>query len=140
MHLTRTELDANLHRFYRLEIVRGLFGDWGLMRNWGRIGSAGRLAATKRKTSLTLDSEAIESARELGINVSAVAEAAVIEAVAAARRKQWLTENAGAFAAQSDWHDRHGHPLADIMTAPGGPLSQSPPPRMTVSAVSRGIR
>ena len=78
------------------------------------------VAATKRKTSLTLDIETLESARELGINVSAVTEAALIEAVAAARRKQWLDENAAAFAAQSDWHERHGHPLADIMTAPGG--------------------
>ena len=40
------------------------------------------VTATKRKTSLTLDIEALEGARELGINVSAVAEAALIEAVA----------------------------------------------------------
>jgi predicted DNA-binding WGR domain protein len=43
MRLTRTEPAANLHGFYRLEIVPGLFGDWGLVRNWGRIGSAGQL-------------------------------------------------------------------------------------------------
>lgn len=42
MHLIKTEPDANLHRFYRLEIVRGLFGDLGLVRNWGRIGSSGQ--------------------------------------------------------------------------------------------------
>ena len=78
------------------------------------------VTATKRKTSLTLDIEALEGARELGINVSAVAEAALIEAVADSRRKKWLAENADAFAAQSDWHDRHGHPLAEIITAPGG--------------------
>jgi len=77
------------------------------------------VAAAKRKTSLTLDAEALEAARELGLNVSAVAEAALIEAVASAQRKRWLADNAEAFAAQSDWHERHGHPLADIMTAPG---------------------
>lgn len=77
-------------------------------------------AATKRKTSLTLDSAALDSAKALDINVSAVAEAALIQAIAEARRKQWLAENADAFAAQSDWHDRNGHPLADIITAPGG--------------------
>jgi antitoxin CcdA len=77
--------------------------------------------ATKRKTSLTLDSAALEAARALDINVSAVAEAALVQAVAEARRKNWLTENAAAFAAQSNWHDRNGHPLADILTAPGGP-------------------
>ena len=43
MHLTRMEPDSNLHRFYRLEIVRGLFGDWGLVRNWGRIGCSGQV-------------------------------------------------------------------------------------------------
>ena len=43
MHLTRTKPEANLHRFYRMEIVRGLFGEWGLLREWGRIGSAGRV-------------------------------------------------------------------------------------------------
>jgi antitoxin CcdA len=63
-------------------------------------------AATKRKSSLTLDSAALDAARTLEINVSAVAEA---------RRQNWLDENAAAFAAQSDWHDRNGHPLADIL-------------------------
>lgn len=78
------------------------------------------VAAAKRKTSLTLDAEALEAARDLGINISAVAEAALMEAVASAQRRKWLDENAEAFAAQSVWHERHGHPLADIMTAPGG--------------------
>lgn len=76
--------------------------------------------ATKRKTSMSLDVEALDGARELGINVSAVAEAALVKAVAEARRNKWLVENAGAFAAQSDWHERHGHPLADIIAAPSG--------------------
>lgn len=35
MHLTRTEPDANLHRFYHMEIARGLFGDWGLVPGAG---------------------------------------------------------------------------------------------------------
>lgn len=78
------------------------------------------VSVAKRKTSLTLDIEALEAARELEINVSAVAEAALINAVREARRKKWLAENADVFAAQSDWHKQHGHPLSDIMTAPGG--------------------
>jgi antitoxin CcdA len=77
------------------------------------------VSTTKRKTSLTLDAEALEGAKELGINVSAVAEGALVRAVAEARRKQWLAENADAFAAQSDWHERNGHPLADIIASPG---------------------
>jgi len=77
-------------------------------------------AATKRKTSLTLDAEALDRARELGINVSAVAEAALMSAVADARRRKWLDDNAAAFAAQAAWHERNGHPLAAIIAAPGG--------------------
>jgi antitoxin CcdA len=76
--------------------------------------------ATKRKTSLTLDAEALDRAKELGINVSAVAEAALLKVVAESRHKKWLAENNDAFAAQSDWHMRHGHPLADIIASPGG--------------------
>jgi antitoxin CcdA len=76
-------------------------------------------STTKRKTSLTLDAEVMDSAKALGINVSAVAEAALKNAVASARHVQWLQQNAEAFAAQAAWHELHGHPLADIMTAPG---------------------
>lgn len=73
----------------------------------------------RRKTSLTLDAEALDAARELGVNVSAVADAALREAIAEARRQRWLEDNAEAFAAQADWHDRNGHPLAAIITGPG---------------------
>lgn len=48
----------------------------------------------RRKTSLALDAEALNLAKELGLNVSAVAEAALFKAVAAARRDKWLAENA----------------------------------------------
>jgi antitoxin CcdA len=78
------------------------------------------VSSAKRKSSLTLDAEALDNAKDLGINVSAVAEAALVKAVAEGRRKKWLEENADAFAAQSEWHDRNGHPLAEIITAPGG--------------------
>lgn len=76
-------------------------------------------SAIKRKTSLTLDAEVLDSAKALEINVSAVAEAALRRAVAEARRKQWLNDNADNFAAQAAWHERNGHPLAEIMCAPG---------------------
>lgn len=74
---------------------------------------------SKRKTSLTLDVEALEAAKSLGVNVSAVADQALHKAVAEARRARWLKENADAFAAQAKWHERNGHPLADIMAGPG---------------------
>src|SRR6056297_397488 len=50
-------------------------------------------AATKRKTSLSL-------------------EAALVEAVAQARRKKWCAEKADAFAAQSEWHGFAGRRCA----------------------------
>jgi antitoxin CcdA len=76
-------------------------------------------SSIKRKTSLTLDAEVLDGAKALDINVSAVAEAALKSAVASARHAQWLQQNAEAFAAQAAWHERHGHPLADIISAPG---------------------
>lgn len=78
------------------------------------------VSRARRKTSLSLDAEALDSAKELGINVSAVAEAALVKAIAAARREKWLADNSDAFTAQSEWHARNGHPLADIIAAPGG--------------------
>ena len=61
MHLTRTQPEANLRRFYRLEIVRGLFGDWGLVRNWGRIGSSGQV----RTDWFDTEAEAMDARFEL---------------------------------------------------------------------------
>jgi antitoxin CcdA len=86
------------------------------------------VSTTKRKTSLTLDAELLDGAKALKINVSAVAEAALKNAVANARHEHWRKQNAEAFAAQAAWHERHGHPLADIMSAPGGGLHGTPDP------------
>ncbi|ODM45873.1 hypothetical protein A9320_27165 [Ruegeria sp. PBVC088] len=72
---------------------------------------------SKRKTSLTLDATVLDDARDLGINVSAVADGALRQAVAEARRSRWLEDNAEVFAAQADWHERNGHPLADILVS-----------------------
>ncbi|SFE71350.1 WGR domain-containing protein [Roseivivax sediminis] len=43
MDLTRSVPEANLHRYYRMEIVPGLFGEWALVREWGRIGRSGQM-------------------------------------------------------------------------------------------------
>lgn len=77
-------------------------------------------AHAKRKTSLTLSAQALDDARAFGVNVSAVADEALRHAVAEARRQRWLDENAAAFAAQAEWHAQNAHPLADIMSGPGG--------------------
>ena len=77
-------------------------------------------ATAKRKTSLTLSAAALDTAKELGINISAVAEGALLEAISEARKQAWLKENAQAFEAQAAWHEENGHPLADIIAGPGG--------------------
>ena len=74
----------------------------------------------KRKTSLSLSADVLNAAKALGIDVSAVSEAALKEAVDIARRRKWLAENADAFAAQSEWHELNGHPLQDILAGPEG--------------------
>jgi post-segregation antitoxin (ccd killing protein) len=40
---------------------------------------------------------------------------------ASALRDLWLNENAAAFAAQATWHEKRGHPLADIISGPLAP-------------------
>ena len=39
--LTRTDPARNIDRFYIVEIMPSLFGDWTVLREWGRRGSAG---------------------------------------------------------------------------------------------------
>lgn len=78
------------------------------------------VSMTKPNTSLTLGADTLGSAQALELNVSAVAEAARKNAAAEALQMQRLDENADAFAAQSAWHERDGHPLAEIMCAPAG--------------------
>ncbi|MBV0893507.1 type II toxin-antitoxin system CcdA family antitoxin [Paracoccus sp. Z118] len=77
------------------------------------------VTVSRRKTSLSLDAAALDDARDLGINVSAVADTALRRAVTEARRRKWLEENAEAFAHQAEWHERNGHPLAAILASPG---------------------
>lgn len=76
-------------------------------------------ATARRKTSLTLDATALDEARALGVNVSAVADAALRKAVVEARQRQWVEDNRAAFDAQAKWHEENGHPLSDIMLGPG---------------------
>jgi predicted DNA-binding WGR domain protein len=40
--LHRTDATRNMHRYYRLDVQRDLFGAWCCIREWGRIGQAGQ--------------------------------------------------------------------------------------------------
>jgi predicted DNA-binding WGR domain protein len=39
----RSDDERNMHRYYRLDVRRDLFGAWCFIREWGRIGSAGQV-------------------------------------------------------------------------------------------------
>jgi predicted DNA-binding WGR domain protein len=41
MYLTSSDNSANHDRFYRMDILRGLFDEWALVREWGQIGRHG---------------------------------------------------------------------------------------------------
>jgi predicted DNA-binding WGR domain protein len=41
--LTRIDAARNMRRFYAVNVVPTLFGEWQVMREWGRIGQGGTL-------------------------------------------------------------------------------------------------
>ena len=43
MDLMRIDASDNTYRYYRMEIMPGLFGDWSLVWEWGRIGQPGQV-------------------------------------------------------------------------------------------------
>lgn len=67
---------------------------------------------TRRATNVSLDTELVETARALGINVSRASERGVRSEVAEAIRAQWLEENREAIEASNAYVREHGLPLA----------------------------
>ncbi|MFN3144381.1 MAG: hypothetical protein ACE368_03520 [Paracoccaceae bacterium] len=57
--------------------------------------------------------------RHRAVNSDAAIGADALPEVVEAYQRHWLAENAAAFAAQADWHERNSHPLAEIMVLPG---------------------
>ncbi len=68
----------------------------------------------KRRTNVTLTAANLAAAREMGLNVSAISDAALAEAVRLARAEAWCTENAAAIASRRAWIEANGMPLADL--------------------------
>ena len=68
----------------------------------------------KQRTNITLSAANLTAARELGLNVSAISDAAVAEAVRAARAEAWAKENAAALSERRAWIEANGMPLADL--------------------------
>ena len=63
----------------------------------------------KQRTNISIDAQLLADVREMGLNVSAIAE----EALRTARREAWLKENAEAIKSLNDWVEKNGLPLAD---------------------------
>ncbi len=67
---------------------------------------------TRKPTNLSLDSELLQEAKALGINISRSAEAGIAEAVRQHRQTQWLKENAAAIESSNVYVETNGLPLA----------------------------
>ena len=67
---------------------------------------------TRKPTNLSLDSNLLEEAKALGINISRSAEAGIAEAVRLHKQQKWLKENAGALASSNAYVEANGLPLA----------------------------
>lgn len=64
------------------------------------------------KVNLTLDADVAETARALGLNMSRLAEAAIVEAAKVERNRLWRAENQSAINAYADEIGKEGLPLA----------------------------
>lgn len=64
------------------------------------------------KVNLTLDADVAESARSLGLNMSRLAETAIVEAARVERNRLWREENQSAINAYADEVAKEGLPLA----------------------------
>jgi len=71
-----------------------------------------RLAAAKRATNVSLRSDLIEEAKQLGINISEACEQGLEKEVARTRAEQWLKENRAALESSNAYVEKHGLPLA----------------------------
>ncbi|WP_375175131.1 type II toxin-antitoxin system CcdA family antitoxin [Pseudooceanicola sp.] len=70
--------------------------------------------AAKQRTNVTLSADTLADARALGLNVSAISDAALAEAVRQAKAKDWAEENAEALAERRKWIAENGTILSDI--------------------------
>lgn len=66
------------------------------------------------KVNLTFDAEVVETARSLGLNMSRLAEAAIVEAAKIERNRLWRAENQNAISAYAEEVAKDGLPLAGL--------------------------
>ncbi|MBO9475512.1 MULTISPECIES: type II toxin-antitoxin system CcdA family antitoxin [unclassified Shimia] len=63
------------------------------------------------KVNLTLDADVVAEARNLGLNMSRLAEAAIVDAAKVARNRRWQAENGAALDAYAQEVAGEGAPM-----------------------------
>jgi antitoxin CcdA len=69
-------------------------------------------SAPKRATNVSLNSDLLEQAKALGVNVSRACERGLAAQIAELREKRWLDESRAALASSNAYVEAHGLPLA----------------------------
>lgn len=64
------------------------------------------------KVNLTLNADVAETARALGLNMSRLAEAAIVEAAKIERNRRWRQENSAAITAYAEEIEKEGLALS----------------------------
>lgn len=70
--------------------------------------------AKRKPINLSLDSQIVEAARELGLNISRISEQALRIATKKERERRWAAQHRERMDAFADWLDEHGMPFEDL--------------------------
>lgn len=70
------------------------------------------MSAPRRATNVSLNSDLLEQAKALGINVSRACERGLAQQIGELRDRQWLEENREAIQSSNAYVEAHGLPLA----------------------------
>lgn len=65
----------------------------------------------RKPTNLSIDSELLEEAKTMDVNLSRAAESGLKNAVAAAKAKRWAADNASSLKSSNEYVEKHGLPL-----------------------------
>ena len=73
------------------------------------------IATGKRKSvNVSLDTGVVAAAREAGLNLSQISEAAIRRATKAEQERRWKEENREALVGWNRWYETNGDPLAHL--------------------------
>lgn len=72
------------------------------------------LSGKRKAVNLSLDTGIVSAAKEAGLNLSQVCEAALRDASKAERDRRWREDNRGWAEEVNAWIDRNGIPLSDL--------------------------